>query len=98
MVEFIAIGGRGAAGAPGLSIDRHEANFGVGFIAAAASNQDGAVDEGQLVVLLQEDHQAVRELDAPRLHWLERMQRTNRNLLPLLCGCLALSPIRRLVR
>ncbi len=75
-----------AAGAPGLAVERGEADLCGGFVAAAAADQDGAVDEGKLVVFLEEDDQAVRELDAFGLDGLEGVQCGNGNFLPGLGG------------
>ena len=86
IVELVAVDGGGAAGAPGFAIDGDEADLGGGFIAAAAADEDGAVDEGKLVVFLQEDDEAVGELDALRLLGLEGVERRDGDLLPRLRG------------
>ena len=59
--------GCSAAGAPGLAVERDHADLVGGLVAASAANEDGAVDEGKLVVFLQEDDEAVRQFDALRL-------------------------------
>ena len=56
--------GGGAAGAPGFAVERDQADLGGGFLAAASANDDGAVDERQFVIFLEEDDQAIGELDA----------------------------------
>ena len=64
IVELVAVDGGGAAGSPGFAVDRDEADFCVGFIAAAAPDEDGAVDEGEFVVFLEEDDEAIGEFDS----------------------------------
>ena len=59
VVELVAVDGGGAAGAPGFAVEGGEADFGVGLVSAAAANEDGAVDEGELVVFLEEEDYAV---------------------------------------
>ena len=85
VVEIVAVDGGGAAGAPGLAVDVDEAGFRGGHVAAASANEDGAVDEGKLVVFLEEDDQAVCKLNALGLLGLELRQRRDGNLLPRLC-------------
>src|SRR5208283_3681654 len=48
----------------------------------AATNACASIDEGQLMVFLQEDHHAVRQLHAQWLLRLERRQRRSLNLVP----------------
>ena len=72
----------GAAGAPGLAVESDEAGFGRVFVSRAAGDEHGTVDEGQLMVFLQEDHDAVFELDAFGLLRMEGVEGRNGDLLP----------------
>ena len=80
VVELVAVDGCGAAGAPGLAVEGDEADLGGGLVAAAAADEDGAVDEGELVVFLQEDDEAVGEFDALGLRGFEGVQRRDGDL------------------
>ena len=64
------------------AVERDQADLGGGLIAAAATDQDGSVDEWQFVVFLQEDDEAVGQFDASRLLRLECVQRRDRDLGP----------------
>src|SRR5262249_51579811 len=86
IVELVAVDGVGAAGAPGLAVHGDEADLVSRLFATASTDKDGAVDEGKFVVLLEEDHEAVRELDALGLLRLEGVKRWDRNLFPRLGG------------
>ncbi len=59
-VERVAGDGCAAAGAPGLAVEGNQADLRGGLVAASATNEDEAVDEGKLVVFLKEDDEAVR--------------------------------------
>ena len=72
----------GAAGAPGLAVQADQAGFGWGLVAPATGNQDRPGNEGQLVVFLEEDYDAILQLDAFGLVGIELMQLGNGNLFP----------------
>ena len=80
VVELVAVDGGGAAGAPGVAVEGDEAGFGGGFVAAASADEDGAVDEGELVVFLEEDDEAVGEFDAFGLLGFEGVERWDGDL------------------
>ena len=84
----------GAAGAPSLAVDADEAGLGGIVVARAAGNEHRAGDEGQLVVLLEEDDDAVLELDALGLLGMKFVQRGDGNLLPGLGLLSARCPMR----
>ena len=84
VVELIAGDGGGAAGAPGLAVEGDEADLGCGFVAAAALDEDGAVDERELVVFLEEDGEAVFEDDLFGLDGFEVVEGRDGNLFPRL--------------
>ena len=86
VVELVAVDGGGAAGAPGVAVEGDEADFGGGFVAAASADQDGAVDEGKLVVFLKEDDEAVGEFDAFGLLGLEGVERRDGDLASTACA------------
>ena len=75
IVHGVAVHFRGAAGAPGLAVEADEAGLGGIFVARAAGNEHRAGDEGQLVVFLQKDDDAVFELDAFGLLRMEGVER-----------------------
>ena len=74
----------GAAGAPCLAIKLDQAGLGRVLVARTARNQHRAGDERQFVILLQEEDDAVLELDSLGLVRLELVQLGNGNLLPWL--------------
>ena len=82
VVHGVAVHFGGAAGAPGLAVEADEAGFGRVFIAGAAGDEDGAGDEGELVVFLEEDDDAVFELDALGLLGFEVVERGDGDFLP----------------
>ena len=86
VVELVAGARLRPARAPDLAVDAHEPDLGRGLLARAAADARRAADERQLVVLLQEDHEAVRERDPLRLLRREGPQRR----------LLDLAPVRRL--
>ena len=59
IVHGVAVHGSGAAGTPSLAVEADQSSFGGVLIARATVNEHRAVDEGQLVILLQEDDNAV---------------------------------------
>ena len=67
-----------------LHAHRDQPNLRGRFIEASAANQDRSIDERQLVVLLQKDHQSIGQFDPLRLLRLKVMERRDRNLLPRL--------------
>ena len=82
IVHGVAVHLRGSAGAPCLAVEADEAGLGGIFVARAAGNEHRAGDERQLVVFLQEDDDAVLELDALGLLRMKGVQRRNGDLLP----------------
>src|ERR1039458_3645051 len=90
VVELITGLGLGAAGAPDLTVNIHEAGFVGRLVDRAAADAGSAVDQRQFMILLQKDHHAVRKLNTLGLLRLESGQGRNGNLLPAcgLCRCL----------
>ncbi len=86
VVELVAIGGGGAAGSPAFAVEGDEAGLVGGLVATAAADEDRTADEGQFMILLEKEDEAVGEFDAARLHWLERVQGGDDDLLPWLGG------------
>ena len=82
VVEGVSVDFGGAAGAPCLAVEADEAGFGGVFIAGAAGNEDGAGDERELMVFLEEDDNAVLELDAFGLLRLEVVKLGDGDFLP----------------
>ena len=83
-VERVARLRGAAAGAPRLAVHRDQANLRSRRFAVSATNQNGSIDERKLMVFLQENDEAIRELDAAGLDRLERVQWRDGNLLPRL--------------
>ena len=82
IVEGVAVHFGCAAGAPGLSVETDEARLGGVLVARAAGNEDRAGDEGQFVIFLQEEDDAVLQLDAFGLLRLEFVQLGDGNFFP----------------
>src|SRR6185437_9215876 len=74
--------GSTAAGAPGGAVQVDEAGLVRRYIARAAANVDGSVNERQLVVGLKQNYQAVLQLNARGLLRMERVQRRHGNFFP----------------
>ena len=86
LIERVATDGGGAAGAPGAAVERDQAGLGGGFVARAAANEDAAIDERKLVILLEKDDEAVGQLDAPGHDRGEGVERRDGDMLPRLGG------------
>src|ERR1035441_8630751 len=74
VVELITGLGLGAAGAPDLTVNIHEAGFVGRLVDRAAADAGSAVDQRQFMILLQKDHHAVRKLNTLGLLRLESGQ------------------------
>jgi len=86
IVEGVAADFGGARGAPALAVKRDEAGLGGVNIALTAGDRDRSRDEGQLVILLEEEDDAVGKFDALGLMGLEVVQLGDGDLLPGLGG------------
>ena len=64
VIQLIASLRLGAARAPDFAVEIDQPDFARWLAARAAANADGAVDQRQFVIFLQEDHHAVRKFDA----------------------------------
>src|SRR6185503_12195191 len=84
VVELVARLRLRPAGAPGLAVEAQQADLGGGLLAGPAADPRRAADERQLVVLLQEDDEPVRERDPPGLLRHECAQRGLADLAPVL--------------
>ena len=86
IIKLIAGLALGAARAPDLPVDLDQADLFRRLVQGAAANLSGSTNERQFVILLEEDHHAVGQLDAARFLGMKRVQRRRLNF----------SPIRRL--
>ena len=82
IVHLIAGLGFRAAGAPDIAIELDETDLLRRFVTRSTANADGAVNQREFVIFLQENHQAVGQLDALGLSRMEGRQSGNGNLLP----------------
>ncbi len=82
VIKFVSGFAVGAAGAPDIGIDCHHAGFFRGLLTRATTDAHGAINQGQLVVLLEKNDQAVAQLNPPWLLRFELMQRRNGNFVP----------------
>ena len=82
VIQFVAGFAGRAAGAPCVSIERHQANLVGGLLARAAANANGAVNQRQLMVFLQKDHQTVGQLHTARLLRAKLAQGRDGHLFP----------------
>ena len=80
VVQLIASLALGAAGAPNVAVHRDHAGFLGRFIARSTAHTNGSPDQRQLMVHLQKDNHAVRQLNAFRLLRFERRQYRNLDL------------------
>ncbi len=84
VVERVAVLASGAAGAPCIAVKIDQPRLFGRLIARAAAYIDHSIDEGQLVILFEQNDEPILQLDALRLLRMKRMQRRNRNLRPRL--------------
>ena len=82
VVHRIAVHFGGAAGAPCLAIDASEPGLGGLFVSRAAGDENRAIDEGELVVFLEEDNNAILQLNAFGLLRLEVVEFWDGDLFP----------------
>ena len=64
VVHGVAVHFGGAAGAPGLAVEVNQPGLGRILVARAAGDQHRSIDKRQFVIFLEEDHDAVLELNA----------------------------------
>ena len=84
IVQGVAVQFGSAAGPPGLAVETHQARLGRVFVARAARNEDRSGDEGEFVILLQKENDAVLQDNSLWLLGLEIMQFGDGYLLPWL--------------
>jgi hypothetical protein len=68
---------------PDFAVDIQHSDFTRRFGTRAAADARGAINEGEFMVLLQEDDHAIRQLNAFGLLRMECGQWRNRDLLPI---------------
>src|SRR5207253_2951917 len=83
VVELIASPVLGAARAPDLTVDLRQARLRRGFIACTPPDTRCAFDQGQLVIFLEKDHHAVRQLHAARFLGMKSGKRRDVDLAPI---------------
>ena len=72
VIHLIAGMRPGSSGSPHLSVNLDQPRFLRGFVARPRADADGAVDQGKLVIFLQENHHTVGEFDAPGFGGMKR--------------------------
>ena len=100
VVKLIAIDLCGSAGAPGLPVQADQADLGGRLVAAAAPDEDAAIDERQLVIFLEKEDESVGQLDPLWLAGMEGAERRDGDpgpglgLTGLLAGLLGVDGLR----
>src|SRR5258705_717432 len=87
VIKLIASLAFRSAGAPDLAVNIDQSFFVRRNRAATAANTGEAVDQGQFVILLKEDHHAIRQRDSFRLDGMKHRKGRNRDVLPVCSLC-----------
>ena len=82
IVQRVAVQLGCPAGPPGLPIEANQAGFGLILVSRPARNQHRPGDERQLMIFLEEEDDAILQLDALGLLGFEVVQLGDGNLLP----------------
>ncbi len=85
VVELIAGLRLGATGAPDVTVNVDESDLARGLVVRAPADTGRGIDQWQLMIFLQEDHHAIRELNTLGLLRFERRERRDWYFLPVRC-------------